>query len=104
MKRLALSVRQPVHEQPIALLDAVLLATEGDDRVVGHGSETRASAREPRILAAIRLEVVDPLGHRHVLARLGAGRGLGLAAAAVTRRAAVRSGTCGLLAAVAAAA
>ena len=36
MERLALVGRDPVHEQPLALADAVLLATQCDDRVVGH--------------------------------------------------------------------
>jgi hypothetical protein len=38
----ALVLAQPVDEQPLALLDAVLLAAEADDRVRAHGVETRA--------------------------------------------------------------
>src|SRR5581483_5516260 len=37
VERLAVCVRELVHEQPLPFLDAVLLAAEGDDRI-SHGS------------------------------------------------------------------
>ena len=42
LDRRALVDAQAVDEQPLALLDAVLLAAETDDRVRAHGVETRA--------------------------------------------------------------
>src|SRR5947208_7841091 len=47
LDRRALVGAQAVDEQPLALLDAVLLAAETDDRVGAHGVETRAG--RPRI-------------------------------------------------------
>src|SRR6185437_3105246 len=45
-ERLALVGLEPVHQQPLALMDAVLLATESDDRVA-HSVEN-AGAERPR--------------------------------------------------------
>ena len=46
------AVLEPVDEQRLALADAVLLASDGDDRVGAHKRrKTRAGTREPRSVA-----------------------------------------------------
>ena len=59
-ERLALTVRQPVHEQLLALADAILLSADGDDRVGAHRRRNAGLGPASRWIVAIteRLRVV----------------------------------------------